>query len=133
MPTPKPLLLTVLFVLVVTACAPKITKEPSPVSSTDQENNVIIPVTGKDISEESNQQSPSAGNVPVPVPNSRVNEKQVNRSACVLDGNQPRHIGGCMDYFSPSLANLNNSNSTAPGTPCIPEDDQPRHHSMCVK
>ena len=133
MSTKTSLILIVLLALVVSACTPKIAKDPAPVSSTNEENNAVIPVTGGNTLEKSNQQEQSANNAPAPAPNVSVNEKQVQRSTCILDGNQPRHIGGCVDFFSPDLTSLNASNSTAPGAHCIPEDDQPRHHSMCGK
>ena len=116
-------ILTVVLALFVTACSSTVASDPARVSSTNQENTSIIPVTGKNISEASSNEAPSSNDAS----NVSSDEKQIQIDECVLDGDQPRHVGGCVDFYSPDL----NVDKAAPGASCMPEEDLPHQRNGC--
>jgi len=112
-------ILSVVLALFVTACSSTVASDPARVSSTNQENTSIIPVTGENISKTSSNEAPSS--------NVSSDEKQTQIGECVLDGDQPRHVGGCVDFYSPDL----NVDKAAPGASCMPEEDLPHQRNGC--
>jgi len=120
-------ILTVVLALFVTACSSTVASDPTRVSSTNQENTSFIPVTGKNISETSSTEAPSANNASAPAYNISSDDKQIQKDACVLDGDLPRHVGGCVDFYSPDL----NVDNTASSAPCMPEEDLPHQRNGC--
>ena len=83
----------------------------------------FIPVTGENISETSSNEAPSSNDAS----NVSSDEKLIQKGACVLDGDLPRQIGGCVDFYSPDL----NVDKTAPSTSCMPEEDLPHQRNGC--
>jgi len=116
-------ILFVALALFVTACSSTVASDPARVSSTNQENSAIIPVTGENISETTSNEALSANDAS----NVSLDEKEVQIDACVLDGDLPRHVGGCVDFYSPDL----NVDKTAPSTSCMPEEDLPHQRNGC--
>jgi hypothetical protein len=123
MSTKISLILIVLLALFMTACSSTVASDPARVSSTNQENTSFIPVTGENISETSSNEALSANDAS----DISLDEKQVQISGCVLDGDLPRHIGGCVDFFSPNL----NVDKNIPDDPCTSEVDLPHHRNGC--
>lgn len=108
----------IVLALFVTACSPSIASDPAPVASADQENASFIPVTGENISETSSIEEQSAANM---------GEKQIQTTECELDGDLPRHLSGCVDWYSPDL----NFEKDVSGALCTPEDDLPHQRNGC--
>jgi hypothetical protein len=127
MSTKISLIAFVVLALLVTACSPTVVSDPSPDSSTEQENTSVIPVTGKNISETSSDEDQSVDDASAPASNASMNEKQVQTHQCVLDEDLPRHISGCVDWHSPNL----NTEKDVSETACIPEDDLSRQRNEC--
>jgi len=127
MSTKISLILSVVLALFVTACSSTVASDPARVSSTNQENISFIPVTGKNISETSSNEALSANDASAPASNASLDEKQTQIGECVLDGDQPRHVGGCVDFYSPDL----NVDKAAPGASCMPEEDLPHQRNGC--
>lgn len=121
------LTLFVALALLVTACSPTVVNDPSPDSSTEQENTSVIPVTGENISETSSGVDQSANEASPPASNTSMDEKQVQTHQCVLDEDLPRHLSGCVDWHSPNL----NTESDVSEVACIPEDDLPHQRMGC--
>jgi hypothetical protein len=121
------LILSVVLSLFVTACSPTIASDPAPVSSMDQENTSFIPVTGENVPETSSDEDQSADDVSPPASNASMDEKQVQTHQCVLDGDLPRHLSGCVDWHNPDL----NTEKDVSETACIPEDDLPHQRNEC--
>lgn len=127
MSTKISLILSVVLSLFVTACSPKVTSDPAPVSSIDQESTSFIPVTGENVSETSSDEDQSANDVSLPASNASMDEKQVQTHQCVLDENLPRQLSGCVDWHSPDLDTEKDVSETA----CIPENDLPHQRNEC--
>ncbi len=123
MSTKISLILFVVLTLFVTACSSTVASDPARVSSTNQKNIAIIPVTGENISETSNNEALSANDAS----DVSLDDKQVQISGCVLDGDLPRRIGGCVDFYSPNL----NVDKNIPDDPCTSEVGLPHHRNGC--
>ena len=106
---------------------------PSPTSEDANGANpgeqVLVPVTGENISNTSNKEAQTANNAPANEPNIMIEENQILRTVCVLDGNLPRHVGGCADFYSPDLK----VDMKVPSASCSAEDVLSQHHTVCVE
>ena len=106
---------------------------PSPTSEDANGANpgeqALVPVTGENISNTSNKEAQTANNAPANEPNIMIEENQILRTVCVLDGNLPRHVGGCADFYSPDLK----VDMKVPSASCSAEDVLSQHHTVCVE
>jgi hypothetical protein len=103
--------------------------EDSAQDASNPSEQALVPVTGENISNTSNNEAQTTNNVPAYEPNIMIEENQILRTVCVLDGNLPRHVGGCADFYSPDLK----VEMKVPSASCSAEDDLSQHHTVCVE
>ena len=120
------LILAAILVTISAVNAPSLTLEDANGDSAQDVSNpgeqALVPVTGENISN-------TADNAPAYEPNIMIEENQILRTVCVLDGTLPRHVGGCADFYSPDLK----VEMKVPSASCNAEDDLSKHHTVCVE